>query len=211
MGALPWDPSHFPLSGKSNMKENNMVPQGLCSMDVMSPGSLKLALANCGDCYANLRNSRGTTGWCKVPIRYSKLKTPQMFPQMEWWFIWAFTFLNNLSILSHRNFQLRIMSNVWGLHTCTPCQDPLALFPILPPKVTNSHTSLIPGTAASQLQGSVWNVPPQPHEQGSFCNSSSNGNAARRLSSVNPCHLHSIQTLTSYTLLWQIPIYSPAS
>lgn len=51
-----------------------MMPQGLCSMDVMSPGSLKLALANCGDCYANLRNSRGTTGWCKVPIRYTKLK-----------------------------------------------------------------------------------------------------------------------------------------
>lgn len=86
-----------------------MMPQGLCSMDVMSPGSLKLALANCGDCYANLRNSRGTTGWCKVPIRYSKLKNSSNVSANG---VMTFTFLNNLSILSHRNFQLRIMSNV---------------------------------------------------------------------------------------------------
>lgn len=72
------------------------MPQGLCSMDVMSPGSLKLVLANCDDCYAKLRNSRGTTGWCKVPTRYSKLKnSSNVFTNG---FIQALTFLDNLSI-----------------------------------------------------------------------------------------------------------------
>lgn len=70
------------------MKENK-------SMDVMSPGSLKLVLANSDDCYAKLRNSGDTTGWCKVPIRYSKRKnSSNVFTNG---FIRAFTFLDNLS------------------------------------------------------------------------------------------------------------------